>query len=131
MKKFIFTIAAAVLVFTNVNAGNKVNTTEVKGGAKVHDTAIVHPVSVTGDENAIVAVIAQDAKITEATLEPAAPLLPGKSQEEIIAGDNLVIEGTATKEIFPLDLKRINGEQKKNKKAPLKNTTGERLMGCL
>jgi hypothetical protein len=129
MKKFLFTIATAMFAFTNVNAENFVNASEENGGSKVNDTAVVRPVSVTGDEEAL-EMVAAGLKITEANLEPAAPLLPGKSPEEVIADDNLVIDGGACKEIYPLDFKKINGVEQKNKKRPIKNSN-ERLVGSL
>jgi hypothetical protein len=129
MKNLVFTFGTALLAFTNVNAGNVVNATDVNGVSKVHDTAIVCVVSVTGEEIVLEA-IAQDAKITEANLEAAAPLLPGKSLDEVVADDNLVIGGNASKEIYPLDFKKINGVETKNKKRTIK-TSNERLMGSL
>jgi hypothetical protein len=118
-----------LLAFTNVNAGNVVNATEVNSGSKVHDTAIVCAVSLTGEETVLEA-IAQDVKVTETTVEAAAPLLPGKSPDEVIADDNLVIDGRVNKEILPLDFNKINGVEKKAKKRTIKNSN-ERLVGTL
>jgi len=126
MKKFLFTIATAMFGFANVNA-NTVNDTEVNGGNKVNDTAVVRPVSVTGDEQLQ---IVEDFKVTEATIEAAAPLMPGKSFTEVIADDNLVIEGNGCKEVYPLDFKKINAVEKKTQKRPIKKST-ERLVSSL
>jgi hypothetical protein len=128
-KNLVFTIGSALLAFTNVNAGNVVNATEVNSGSKVHDTAIVCAVSLTGEETVLEA-IAQDVKVTETTVEAAAPLLPGKSPDEVIADDNLVIDGRVNKEILPLDFNKINGVEKKAKKRTIKNSN-ERLVGTL
>lgn len=128
MKSFLFTIAAAMFGFTNVNAENFVNASEVNGGSKVNDTSVVRPVSVTGDEE-VQKIVALDLQITEANLEPAAPLMPGKSLEEVIADDNLVIGG-ACKEIYPLDFKKINAVEQKTKKRPVKKSN-DRFVGSL
>jgi len=125
MKSFFFTIAAAMFVFTNANAEN-MNATEVSGGTKINDTSVVRPASVTADAAQIV----EDLKIIDAAVEPAAPLLPGKSFEEIIADDNLVIESNGCKEVYPLDFKKINAVEKKTQKRPIKKT-GERFVSCL
>ncbi len=127
MKTFLFTIAAAILGFANTNAENIHNATEVNGGNKVNDTAKVRLATVTGDDAVH---IAEDLKIIEATAEPAAPLMPGKSFAEIVADDILVIDGKGNKEISPLDFKKINAVEKKAKKRPI-NKSGERLVSCL
>jgi len=126
MKSLFLTIAAAMFGFTNANAEN-MNATEFNGGTKVNDTAVVRPATVTGDD---AIQIAEDLKIIDAAAEPAAPLMPGKSFEEVIADDNLVIESNGCKEVFPLDFKKINAVEKKTQKRPIKKT-GERLVSCL
>lgn len=132
MKKLIFTIGTVLLAFANANAGNvsvdtKADTKTIQ--CTVNDTAVVKPESINGNEKATAATIAEDSKITESESVAVAPLLPGKSQEEIIADDNLVTENVS-KEIFPLDFNKINGK-KKSPKAPIKNSNNERLFGSL
>lgn len=132
MKKLIFTIGTVLLAFANVNAENvsvdtKADTKTIQ--CTVNDTAVVKPESVNGNEKVTATTIAEDSKIIESESVAVAPLLPGKSQEEIIADDNLVVENVS-KEIFPLDFNKINGK-KKSPKAPIKNSNNERLFGSL
>lgn len=126
MKKVLFTLATVLVGLGHANAENNV-ASEVNASAKVNDTAVVRPASVTGDEPMLV--ITEDLKITEASVDVVAPLLPGKSQEEIIADDNLVIEGN-NKEVFPLDFKKIQPDKKKLRKSNLKKSR-ESLLGSL
>lgn len=130
-KKLIFTVGTVLLAFANVNAATV--SVDTKSDAKtigltVNDTAVAKPESINGNEKITAAAIAEDSKIIESESVAVAPLLPGKSQEEIIADDNLVTEN-ASKEIFPLDFKKINGK-KKSPKAPIKSHS-ERLFGSL
>ena len=126
MKKVLFTLATVLVGLSHANAENNV-TSEVNASAKVNDTAVARPTSVTGDEQILA--INEDLKITEASVDVVAPLLPGKSQEEVIADDNLVIEGSV-KEVFPLDFKKIEPSNKKLRKSHLKKNR-ESLLGSL
>lgn len=126
MKTILFTLATVLVGLGHANAENS-TASEVKASAKVNDTAVVRPVTITADEPTLD--IAQDLKVIEANLEVVAPLLPGKSQEEIIADDNLVIEGNA-KEVYPLDFKKIEPAKKKLRKSNIKKSQ-ESLLGSL
>ena len=126
MKKVFFTLVTVLTGFGHANAENSV-VSEVSAGAKVNDTAVVRPVALTGDEPMLI--IAEDLKITDTNIEVVAPLLPGKSQEEIIADDNLVIDGNA-KEVYPLDFKKIEFDKKKVRKSNIKKNR-ESLLGSL
>ncbi|RZJ29539.1 MAG: hypothetical protein EOO48_07265 [Flavobacterium sp.] len=127
MKTLIFTIGAALLSFgsaiaeTNDSVSTSTTQVTVKEGdsTEVKSGALLVDNTKTAEE-----VIAIDSQIVEREQEIVAPLLPGKSSEEIIQDDARIIEGVNAK-IYPLDFKKINGQTK-----PLK-LANKRLIGSL
>jgi hypothetical protein len=128
MKNLIFTIATALVAFTNSSAHTSQNESLDTAAITVSDS-VAAPVSLNlTTEQAMQEVVNEDIKIVDSTIEPVAPLQPGKSFEGIIAEDAQVIESNLTKEVYPLDFKKIN--QKNQDALKIKNNK-QRLIGCL
>jgi hypothetical protein len=128
MKNLIFTIATVLVAFTNSNASTNQNESSDTAAITITDS-VAAPVSLTvATEQVMEQVVSEDIKIVETTIEPVAPLQPGKSFEGIVSEDAQVIESPLTKEVYPLDFKKIN--QKNQDALKIKNNK-QRLIGCL
>jgi hypothetical protein len=128
MKNLIFTIATVLVAFTNSNAHANQNESSDTAAITVSDS-VAAPVSLdVTTEQSMQQVISEDIKIVETTIEPVSPLQPGKSFEGIVTEDAQVIENTLTKDVYPLDFKKIN--QKNQDALKIKNNK-QRLIGCL
>lgn len=126
MKKLIFTIGTVLLSFSSAIAETNDNTSSTQTQfVKVEDSTNVKELCATEDVSATETTISQDRQIIESQMETVAPLLPGKSTQEIMADDNKIIEGVNTDEVYPLDFKKINQDKKVLK------LNNKRLIGSL
>ena len=128
MKKLIFTIGTVLLSFSSAVAETNDNQSSTqKEFVTVGDSTNVklEGLCTTEDVSATEQLISEDSKIIESQMETVAPLLPGKSAQEIMADDNKIIEGANTGEVYPLDFKKINQDKKALK------LDNKRLIGSL
>ena len=127
MRKLIFTIGTVLVSFTGAFAetndrqtNTKVEMATVGDSTDVKPEALFVTTTVKSDEQ----IILDDIEVTESELEVVAPLLPGKTTDEVIDDNNKIIEGIEV-EVSPLDFKKINQQQKVLK------LNNKRLIGSL
>jgi NDP-sugar pyrophosphorylase family protein len=130
MKNSIFTIAFALIAFTNVALAGNGNAKREDKTLKVYasDSTVTAPQTLIDGafSKEMEDVIAEDQKITESTIHEDEPVLRGKTIEEVIAQDNQIIESTIAKDVYPLDFRKID-----TKSTVKMGKCNDRLMGSL
>ena len=109
MKKSIFTIAIALVAFSNISlAGNSDNNATIKFYG-VEDATILNPETVLKETTkSIEDVIAANNQIIESQSTVSELSAVKKTTEQVISEDNQILESNNSNQVFALDFKRIN-----------------------